>query len=358
MITPGERIEPKIIGLFKNIMSARIDDLKIDWGTDVTQAPGNPVIFPGDVVSILARMGKDNEVPGQVTMSAKIDSVDRKFTVKMKEILGEDMPIPVLWAREIIRDLEEGTTGLSDKGSKQAQRKEKGTKEKIIEVSKEFGLISRETSFIAIEKREDKDKTTGEVILRKVPVNLAKGWHGMELMNFESAYMAVAQPVAECMPMPHDEAWHFSLGDRPYLSNESSGKERSNENVAIAPPRHTAQDILLMILSLQQAAGGFRITRDVASILGIAFSDIKENAKIIEVEEKIDKFILLSTAVILTLLKKRFYHMKDSWSAVVQKSEKWLEREMERTKPHIKGMSLEKWVEDYVGKLDIDFSGE
>lgn len=61
------------------------------------------------------------------------------------------------------------------------------------------------------------------MILRKVPVNLTKGWHGVESMNFKSAGMAVAQPVAECMPMPH-EAWHFSLAD-----GESSGKERSKK---------------------------------------------------------------------------------------------------------------------------------
>lgn len=100
------------------------------------------------------------------------------------------------------------------------------------------------------------------------------------------------------------------------------------------------------------------MTREVAGILGINFSDIKEKAKIITVKDTIDKFMLLSTAIILELLKKRFDHMKDSWTAVVLKSEKWLEKGMERTKPHIKGISLNKWVEDYVGKLDINFPGE
>ena len=54
------------------------------------------------------------------------------------------------------------------------------------------------------------------------------------------------------------------------------------------------------------------------------------------------------------LLKKKFDHMKDSWSAVVQKSEKWLEREIERTRPHINGIGLEKWVNKYIENLKFN----
>ncbi|KKU13403.1 MAG: hypothetical protein UX21_C0046G0009, partial [Microgenomates group bacterium GW2011_GWC2_45_8] len=59
----------------------------------------------------------------------------------------------------------------------------------------------------------------------------------------------------------------------------------------------------------------------------------KEMSKIITVEKTIDRFILLSTAIILELLKKRFTHMKDSWSAVVQKSEKWLVGQPDEPRP-------------------------
>ena len=151
------------------------------------------------------------------------------------------------------------------------------------------------------------------------------------------------------------KAMHLSSPDSAYISEELSRDGSLSENVSIEPRRYTAQDILLMMLSLQRAAGGFIITRDAASILGIDFSDIKKKSKIITVEETIDRFILLSTAIIMMLLKSIFDHMKDSWIAVVQKSEKWLEREMERTKPHIKGVSLEEWVEEFVEKLGNDF---
>ncbi len=356
MIAPGERIEPRILGLFKSIMGGSINDLKIDWGNDTEQAPHSPVVFTGDVVSILARITDDRGFPEEIILSGKVGDADKRFTLKMQEIRSGDIPIPLLWARDRIRDLEEGATGISDKGSKQTQRKENKVREKIIEISKEFGLISRETSFIAIEKRGEKDKTTGEVVLRKVPVNLTKGWHGIGAMHFQSTLSGSSLYVASCaMPPPPSLDEQGYLAKRAYGFGELPEGQRLSENVVIEPSRYTAQDILLIILSLQQATGGFRITRDAAPILGIDFSDIKKRSKIITVEETIDRFILLSTAIILMLLKKKFDHMKDSWSAVVQKSEKWLEREIERTKPRIKGVSLDEWVEGYIENLSTGF---
>jgi len=181
-------------------------------------------------------------------------------------------------------------------------------------------------------------------VLRKIPVNLTKGWHGGGSMHFLSALSGINFSM---------KAMHLSSPDIAYVSEELSREGSLSENVSIEPRRYTAQDILLMILSLQQAAGGFMITRDAASILGIVFSDIKERSEIITVEETIDRFILLSTAIIMMLLKKKFDHMKDSWITVVQKSEKWLAREMERTKPHIKGVSLDEWADDYVANLKV-----
>ena len=347
LIAPGERIEARILSLFKSIMSGSITDLKIDWGTDAEQSPYSPIVFAGDMISILARNADGTGLPEEVTISGKAGSTDKKFTLKMQEICGGSIPVPLLWARERIRDIEEGTTGISDRGSKQTQRKENRIKEQIIKISKEFGLISRETSFIAIEKREEKDKTTGEVVLRKIPVNLTKGWCGGGAMHFLSKLSGINLFMDK-------EPMILRSVDSAYISQELSREGSLSENVSIEPRRYTAQDILLMVLSLQRAAGGFMITRDAASILGIDFSDIKKRSETITVEETIDRFVLLSTAIILMLLKKKFDHMKDSWSAVVQKSEKWLEREIERTRPHINGIGLEKWVNKYIENLKFN----
>jgi len=71
------------------------------------------------------------------------------------------------------RTLESLTEGSKTKGEK-GEEVEGG----IIRLSRDFGILSRETSFVAIEKRAGDQKTRGEVILRKVPVMLTRGWGG------------------------------------------------------------------------------------------------------------------------------------------------------------------------------------
>ena len=43
-------------------------------------------------------------------------------------------------------------------------------RKEIIAVSKAYGVMSRETSFVAVEMRSDTDRTLDEAVLRKVPV--------------------------------------------------------------------------------------------------------------------------------------------------------------------------------------------
>lgn len=339
MIAPGERIEARILGLFKSIIGGSINELNVDLGEDTEQAPHSPIVFTGDVVSILSRVSDDSELPEEVIISGRMGDIDKRFPVRMQKICGEEMPTPLLWARERIRDLEEGTTGISDRGSKQAQRKENIVREKIIEISKEFGVISRETSFIAIERRKEKDKTAGEVALRKVPVLLTRRWHGSGLSNLPLLNLSLA-----------------SL-NRMHLSEKECLYDRAMESPAVTrqePYQYTNQDILLKILSLQQAKGGFRINREVAEMIGISFQDLKVNARRIEIDEEADRFVLLSTAIILFLLKKRFVDMEDLWINVVQKTDTWFRKEFERTSPRLEGISLEQWVDAFIEKLKFD----
>lgn len=338
LIAPGERIEPRILGLFKSVMTGGIADLKIEWGEGIEQVPYSTVVFTGDVVSMLARVSDDRGFPEAVIISGRLGELDKKFPVRLQKICGEEMPIPLLWAREMIRDVEEGTAGFYDKGSKQAQRKENRVREKISEISKEFGLISRETSFIAVERREGKDKAYGEVVFRKVPVLLTKGWHGTGLYNLS--------------------ALHLSTIDRSsiYLSEVGCLYDRamSPADSHHEPYQYTEQELLLKILSLQRAKGGFSISREVADMIGISFQDLKVNARRIEINEEIDRFVLLSTAIILFLLKKRFGDMEDLWINVVQKSDKWFKKECERTNPRIEGKRLGQWADAFMENLKFD----
>jgi len=54
---PGERIEPRVLRLFRQVMSRRIEGLKVHWksnGHTMDQAPGKPVFIMGETMSLFA----------------------------------------------------------------------------------------------------------------------------------------------------------------------------------------------------------------------------------------------------------------------------------------------------------------
>jgi hypothetical protein len=74
--------------------------------------------------------------------------------------------------------LEEGSEWLGVRGSQQKSRKRTVATKEIVELSLGYGLVSRETSFVAVERRET--PVTGEMNLRRVPIALPAGWGGGE----------------------------------------------------------------------------------------------------------------------------------------------------------------------------------
>ena len=68
--------------------------------------------------------------------------------------LEADRTVATLAARARIRELEEGSDWLSAHGSQQKDRKASISRQEIIALSMQYGVMSRETSFVAIERRE------------------------------------------------------------------------------------------------------------------------------------------------------------------------------------------------------------
>ena len=62
--------------------------------------------------------------------------------------------VATLAARARIRELEESPAWMSARGSRSADRKASGVRQEIVELAMRYGLMSRETSFVAIERRE------------------------------------------------------------------------------------------------------------------------------------------------------------------------------------------------------------
>jgi hypothetical protein len=116
---------------------------------------------------------------GTVTLHGRTASGPLSWSVDLRagEIV-EGRTVGVLAARARIREIEEGESWLPDRGSRQRERKTDLASSEIVRLATEYGLSSRETSWVVIERREV--PLTGEVALRKVPVAVTSGWRGRD----------------------------------------------------------------------------------------------------------------------------------------------------------------------------------
>ncbi|MFU8858611.1 MAG: VIT domain-containing protein, partial [Deferrisomatales bacterium] len=166
LVAPGERIEPAVLGLFGKVLAQGVTGVCLEH-PGLEPAPREACAFPGQAVSLFGRLPAGaGPLPAQVTVSGTLGGERREWVVPVKPWDGARAAVPQLWAREAIRDLEEGGSG----GSRQAERRTDALRGRLLELSRRYGVVCRETSFVVVEEREETDRTTGEAVLRRVPV--------------------------------------------------------------------------------------------------------------------------------------------------------------------------------------------
>lgn len=256
MVAPGEKIEPSILKLFGNALAGSIKDIKIEWGVEVKQAPENPVLFQGHHYSIFARLKEPHQEVKSLKISGRTMSGKKEWTVDIQQIQEKNLPMPKMWARERIRDLEEGL-GVPT-GSRRKERIEGMRAKEIIEISKKYGIISNKTSFVGIEERPKAKRATSEIVLRKVPAMLTTGWGGYAPVPQHTKKSAMLRPLGL------ETLYCFS-----------DAMEMSGSESRLSIRLKTATDLFLKILSLQRPDGGFNIEEPVGKLLHLSNSDIR-----------------------------------------------------------------------------------
>ena len=180
-IYPGERIEPKVVRQFGRLLSPALTDVRVTWGgLDVRQAPSVvPPVFAGDRLLLYAFVRSQNVEPATVRISATSPSGPVVFDTALDPSAATSgTTVATLTARARIRELEESFEWTSTRGSQQHNRKEAGVSREIIDLAIKYGLMSRETSFVAVERRAT--PVVGEIALRRIPIALTSGWGGLE----------------------------------------------------------------------------------------------------------------------------------------------------------------------------------
>ncbi len=344
-IFPGERIEPRVLAIFRQAIGARVTGLRIEWGAGgVEQSPTSPVLIPGEATSIFARLG-GRGAPGTapaagVAVSAEIDGKPVRWELPVGEAGAGGLPLATLWARGRIRDLEE-TQEAGGRGSRQQRPKGEAWKQELVALAKEFGLSSSLTSWVAVEEREEKDQQTGELKLVKVPTLVTIGWHGV-------GSVMGAQAPGQRDEHVGDERGHGEDGiaDADEGASHAAAARRLCARVRRCRRSRTASpttDLLMELLSLQRVDGGFDLDDATLRKLGIEPARIAAAAKDLPGDRK-TALRALHTAIVLAVLEARFADARDTWFAAVRKSRTWLKQAAGGWGPAIAGHTVDDWA--------------
>jgi len=253
--------------------------------------------------------------------------------------------IAASWARARLAVLESQTDSIA--------MSEDQRRNAAVELSKHYGVLSKETTFIAIEHRSLEERTRGTPELRRVPVMLAQGWGQDELLG----EVAGGATIARCAPAGAARRDVVSLADSmsapapacpaPPVTQDyrrqrsadapSAAKRRlfggpMNKAAEIqAAPREPASDPLQQILMLQSAAGFFTWNDLLLTtpLNGKPWQPEAERTAIQallttspkELHEK-----LLATALALHALQTCFADQEDLWRLAAEKAKRWLKK--------------------------------
>jgi Ca-activated chloride channel homolog len=348
MVAPGERLEPPVLRLFNRAIAERITHLQLAWPHPVEQAPATPAAHLGETVTITARTTHPRDTgsaPAKVTLTGRAADRHLNLDVPLDPVPADRSPLPQLWAREVIRDLEERTVHRARHGSQQ-DRAARDVTARIVELSRRFRVLSRHTSFVAIETRHAQDRTTEPSVLRRVPTMLTHDWHGLGWL----------QPTPPAHPSPSDpyQAHHLTLmapgapagfGSRTAsdATTASPGKQRPPRQQTSTGP---TEDTLLHLLALQHLDGGFPLDQ-VADLTGIPIATLTaaghQAAQVTSDPER-----LVATAIALALLHTRFPGHTNLWAPLVRKSERWLIDTLSTAPVTIGRQPLQDWARGLV----------
>jgi Ca-activated chloride channel family protein len=329
-IYPGERIEPKVLRMFGRVHTPAFKHVHIDWGgLEVEQAPAVcPPVFGGDSLTVFGRL--QGGTTDTVILHADAHTWEVPITLAQPDTGG---PIPTLWARHRIRDLE-GRHGAPLRGSTQAQRKADRSIAQLVELGQRYGLLSSATSYVAVEERSAADKTTTQAVLRKVPIAITQGWHGRGSVLPSMAavrQMSMALPAAatssplevefQAKASTHDVTGQPSAVRR-LVQALGMGKQRAEWRAQ--PPQRvgerqhaTTADRLFELLMTQQADGSFRLSPALQQWLGQRWPAVKAAAEH-------HGEALVATAVVVALLAQEAADRADEWGPAVAKAQHWL----------------------------------
>lgn len=366
LIAPGERVEPKVLRQLSRALAPAMGDVRVDWGgAKARQAPHDiPPVFDGGRLVVYGFL--EGDAACDVVLRAKGPGGDVAVPLRL-ETAGAPAGtlLATLAARTLIRDLEEGTSPLhTRRGSLQGRATRDTVKEEIVRLGVTYGLASRETSYVAVEEREV--PVHGEMVLRKVPIALTRGWGGVaeaEMMADISYGVHLVNPRARGLAGPSASSPVMAsrvgpdLFDVPTFFKKARRINDAGEalrrlapldpdpdsdlcmdmDVAPAPASASAASFvsenqrvpsafrrLDLLVALQRADGSWELTEALTVVLGRELADL-EKALASTKGDAAPVRRAWATALALAWLAKDAAGEKDEWALLARKARAWLD---------------------------------
>jgi vault protein inter-alpha-trypsin-like protein/VWA domain-containing protein len=321
-IYPGERIESKVVRQFGKLLSPAITDVRIEWkGVQATQAPMKvPPVFDGGRLLVYGLLREDCH--GTVELRGAGPSGPFSFEVPLDPTIATSgRTVVTLAARARIRELEESPEWAGARGSRQKNAAPDRIREEIIALGTTYGLASRETSFVAVERRET--PVHGDLQLRRVPIALTSGWGG--IADTVLLGSVTAAPLAPLLGEMRIAAPRASLGTHRFcVEDQMSGFGSLRRSTPLAPMTpESSVGALQALIVLQRADGSWDLDRRFADAIGRTLRDMQ---LVIAAAQGSDEDVrrAWATALALAWLRKYAAGREDEWRMLSQKAERWL----------------------------------
>ena len=339
-IFPGERIESKVVRLFGRLLAPAITDVALNWGTlDVIAAPSTmPPLFAG---SRLVMYGFVKTL-AQSTLTLTGVGPNGKLTFDVTldpSQLTPGQTIATLAARARIRELEESPDWTGARASRQGRTRMSSITREIVDLAVRYNLVSRETSLVAIERREA--PVTGDMKLRRVPIALTSGWGGLDRIasltlgaqagrlgamplraSFDSdEAMSEATSFVEHSPTARARARDVDSPPAPSTSRLGSLFSGFRRPPAPDDPN---RDQVLRLVALQRADGAWELTDGFAAAIGSTVRTL-ELLLSSQGEREPGSREVWATALALAWLELHGRSMEEEWRLIAAKGERWLD---------------------------------
>jgi Ca-activated chloride channel family protein len=337
-ILPGERASTKVTRQLARVLSPALTNVRLDWGgLDVTQVPSVvPPVFGDARLLVYGFVKTPREDRKQTTIRLLADSSSGPvaFDVRLDPAHPDGhthRTVATLAARGRIRELEEHPDWIAARGSRQTNRKTNTHVKEIVELSLRYGLMSRETSYVAVERRET--PVLGDVQLRRIPVALTTGWGDLTQLAFGRPFSPADTGVIALGPMPR------AIGSTRMPQPRGAAKGMLARFLGRSDPDDTASslygsrarmdagapaDPLQRLIALQHADGSWGLTPAFAAAIGRTLADLDKALSGVAASTTAIRQAW-ATALAVAWLERNAADAAAEWRLLADKARRWLD---------------------------------